>query len=243
MWTICGRRPWSDSVPDYQLLIFDWDGTLVDSIGRIVESMRRAADVCGLPQLSDEAIKGIIGLGLPEAIQTLYPQLREAAQVERFRVGYGEHYMTLESEPSALFPGVAESLESFRGQGYRLAVATGKSRRGLHKVLEGHGWLNYFDITRCADETASKPHPRMLHEIMAHCAVAPERALMVGDSAFDLLMARNAGVDSVAVGFGAQPLDSLRAHEPRLAINEFSELRAWLEGRAPVGSVEVGEYV
>ena len=230
-------------MPDYQLLIFDWDGTLVDSIGRIVESMRRAADVCGLPQLSDEAIKGIIGLGLPEAIQTLYPQLREAAQVERFRVGYGEHYMTLESEPSALFPGVAESLESFRDQGYRLAVATGKSRRGLHKVLEGHGWLDYFDITRCADETASKPHPRMLHEIMAHCAVAPERALMVGDSAFDLLMARNAGVDSVAVGFGAQPLDSLRAHEPRLAINEFSELRAWLEGRASVAIAEVGAYV
>lgn len=227
-------------MPDYQLLIFDWDGTLVDSIGRIVESMRRAADVCGLPQLSDEAIKSIIGLGLPEAIQVLYPDMSEAAQVERFRLGYGEHYMALENEPSPLFPGVAESLELFRDQGYRLAVATGKSRRGLHKVLEGRGWLNYFEVTRCADETASKPHPRMLYEIMAHCAVAPERALMIGDSAFDLLMARNAGVDSVAVGFGAQPLESLRVHEPRLAINEFAELRTWLQGCA---SVEVGEYV
>ena len=99
-------------MPDYQLLIFDWDGTLVDSIDRIVESMHRAADVCGLPQLSDEAIRGIIGLGLPEAIQTLYPDLREPALIERFREGYGEHYLSLENQPSALFPGVAESLES-----------------------------------------------------------------------------------------------------------------------------------
>ena len=230
-------------MPDYQLLIFDWDGTLVDSIGRIVESMHRAAAGCGLPLLGDEAIKGIIGLGLPEAIQTLYPELREAELIERFRLGYGEHYMSLENESSALFPGVAESLAAFREQGYQLAVATGKGRRGLHRVLEGHGWLDYFDVTRCADETASKPHPRMLHEIMAHCAVTPERALMVGDSVFDLQMASTAGVDSVAVGFGAQPLDSLRAHGPRLAINEFSELRAWLEGRATVSTVEVGEYV
>ncbi|WP_256662115.1 HAD-IIIA family hydrolase [Pseudomonas sp. F(2018)] len=234
----------SDSrLSSYQLLIFDWDGTLVDSIGRIVESMHRAADSCGLPQLSDEAVKGIIGLGLPEAIRTLYPELEEAALVERFRIGYGEHYMALESEPSALFPGVEESLQAFREQGYQLAVATGKSRRGLHRILEGRGWLEYFDVTRCADETASKPHPRMLHEILAHCAVAPKRALMVGDSIFDLQMARNAGVDSVAVGFGAQPLESLLGHGPQLAINEFPELRAWLEGRAPVRTVEVGEYV
>lgn len=230
-------------MPDYQLLIFDWDGTLVDSIGRIVESMRRAADTCGLPQRSDEAIRDIIGLGLPEAIQTLYPELREAVLVERFREGYSEHYLALENEPSALFDGVEESLEAFREQGYRLAVATGKSRRGLQRVLQGRGWLDYFDVTRCADETASKPHPRMLHEILQHCAVAPARALMVGDSVFDLQMARNAGMDSVAVGFGAQPLESLRAHGPRLAINEFSELRAWLQGRASVATVEVGEYV
>ena len=230
-------------MPDYQLLIFDWDGTLVDSIGRIVESMRRAADTCGLPQRSDEAIRGIIGLGLPEAIQTLYPELREAVLVERFREGYSEHYLALENEPSALFDGVEESLEAFREQGYRLAVATGKSRRGLQRVLQGRGWLDYFDVTRCADETASKPHPRMLHEILQHCAVAPARALMVGDSVFDLQMARNAGMDSVAVGFGAQPLESLRAHGPRLAISEFSELRAWLQGRASVATVEVGEYV
>jgi len=230
-------------VPDYRLLIFDWDGTLVDSIGRIVESMHRAAELCELPRLSDEAIKGIIGLGLPEAIRTLYPDLREEALVERFRLGYGEHYLGLENEPSALFPGVLESLESFREQGYRLAVATGKSRRGLHKVLAGRGWLDYFDVTRCADETASKPHPRMLHEIMTHCAVAPEQALMVGDSAFDLQMANNAGVDSVAVGFGAQPLQALQAYGPRLAIEHFDELHAWLGAGQGIKTDEVGEYV
>lgn len=239
----CGRGPWSVSVRDYRLLIFDWDGTLVDSIGRIVTAMRRAADLCGLPQLSDAAIKGIIGLGLPEAIRTLYPELDEHAQIERFREGYSAQYLLLEDQPSALFPGVAESLEAFRADGYRLAVATGKSRHGLQRVLQGRGWLDYFDITRCADETASKPHPLMLQEILGYFALQPQQALMVGDSAFDLQMARNAGMDSVAVGFGAQPLDSLRAYGPRLAINEFSELRTWLGARAHEQTAGVGEYV
>lgn len=228
---------------DYRLLIFDWDGTLVDSIGRIVAAMRLAAESCDLPQLEEVAIKGIIGLALPEAIRCLYPQLEEPELVERFREAYSEQYLLLEGEPSALFPGVAESLEAFRAQGYRLAVATGKSRHGLQRVLQGRGWLDYFDITRCADETASKPHPLMLQEILAHCRMAPEQALMVGDSVFDLQMASNAGIDSVAVGFGAQPLDSLRAHGPRLAINDFSELRTWLGAGVHEKTVGVGEYV
>lgn len=228
---------------DYQLLIFDWDGTLVDSIGRIVESMHLAADACELERCSDAQVKGIIGLGLPEAIGSLYPELVEPACIERFRHSYSEHYLAFEAEPSALFAGVAEALEEFREQGYRLAVATGKSRHGLQRVLQGRGWLDYFDVTRCADETASKPDPLMLHEILAHCGVAPQQALMVGDSSFDLLMARRAGIDSVAVGYGAQPLEVLREHGPALAIEQFSELRAWLERRVNVQRVEVGEYV
>ncbi|MGH8351907.1 MAG: HAD-IA family hydrolase [Pseudomonas sp.] len=228
---------------DYQLLIFDWDGTLVDSIARIVDSMRLAAAACELPWRSDAAIKGIIGLGLPEAIRTLYPELLEPARVERFRRLYAERYLALEAEPSALFPGVAEALEGFRAEGYRLAVATGKSRHGLQRVLAGRGWLDYFDITRCADETASKPDPLMLHEILAHCRVAPERALMVGDSSFDLQMAHRAGVDSVAVGYGAQPLGSLREHGPRLAIDDFAELRTWLGGRETGQLLEASDYV
>ncbi|WP_090231266.1 HAD-IA family hydrolase [Pseudomonas kuykendallii] len=219
-------------MPDYELLIFDWDGTLCDSIGRIVDSMRAAASLDGLGERSDEAIKGIIGLGLPEAIATLYPELVEVGRVEVFRQRYAERYMALDMRPSPLFPGVVECLESFRRRGLRMAVATGKSRRGLDRVLAGHGWLDYFEITRCADETASKPDPLMLNEILVHCGVPPEKALMVGDSSFDLDMARRAGIDSVAVGYGAQSLSELLAFAPKLAINEFSELRRWFDGAA-----------
>lgn len=228
---------------DYQLLIFDWDGTLVDSIGRIVEAMHRAADVACVPRCTDVAVRGIIGLELGVAIRTLYPELDEPLRIETIRRAYSEQYLALETEPSPLFEGVRESLEVFRDQGYRLAVATGKGRKGLHRVLADKGWLDYFDITRCADETASKPDPLMLHEILEHCWVQPERALMVGDSTFDLLMARNAGMGAVAVGFGAQPLSVLRECSPRLAINEFNELRAWLEGRQAQRPAEVSEHV
>lgn len=216
---------------DYDLLIFDWDGTLANSIGRIVEAMRAAAINGDMPVRDDAAIKGIIGLGLPEAIRTLYPEISPNALLD-FRQRYADSYMAMDQVASPLFDGVLESMQVFREQGYRLAVATGKARRGLDRVLSAHGWLEYFDITRAADETASKPDPLMLHEIMAHCDVAPERSLMIGDASFDLLMARNAGMDSVAVGYGAQSLDSLREYGPRLAIEHFSELRTWLDGRS-----------
>ncbi|MCL6306116.1 HAD-IA family hydrolase [Pseudomonas syringae] len=216
---------------DYDLLIFDWDGTLADSVGRIILSMRTAAIETDLEIRDDTAIKGIIGLGLPEAIRTLYPQI-SGNQLIEFRQHYADSYMAMDSVPSPLFDGVVESIQAFREDGYRLAVATGKARRGLDRVLKANGWQDYFDATRAADETASKPDPLMLNEIMAHCGVAPQRSLMIGDASFDLLMARNAGMDSVAVGYGAQPLESLRQFEPRLAIEHFSELRTWLNGRS-----------
>jgi phosphoglycolate phosphatase len=213
---------------DYKLLIFDWDGTLVDSIGRIVAAMHMAADSCGLSRCTDEAVRAIIGLALPEAVQVLYPSLRESAAVERFIRVYSESYLLLESEPSALFAGVAESLEVFRQRGFHLAVATGKSRHGLDRVLAGRDWRDYFDITRCADESASKPHPLMLEQILMHFQLPAEQALMVGDSIFDLQMAHNAGMHSVAVGYGAQSLAVLREQRPHLAIERFSQLREWL---------------
>jgi phosphoglycolate phosphatase len=217
------------SVPgSYKLLIFDWDGTLVDSIARIVEAMHRAADSCALPRRDDEAVKGIIGLALPEAVRVLYPDLRESVAVDRFTRVYSECYLLLESEPSELFAGVGESLQAFREQGYRLAVATGKSRHGLDRVLAGRGWRDYFDVTRCADESASKPHPLMLEQILRHFQLQPQQALMVGDSIFDLQMAHNAGMQSVAVGYGAQSLAVLRQQRPHLAIECFTELREWL---------------
>ncbi|ANI59048.1 HAD-IA family hydrolase [Pseudomonas sp. GR 6-02] len=216
---------------DYKLLIFDWDGTLADSIGRIVEAMHVASRRSGFPLRDDFAVKGIIGLGLPEAIRTLYPEIGDG-ELMAFRDYYAEHYIAAEAVPSPLFEGVLESMEAFRADGYHLAVATGKARRGLDRVLKAHGWEDYFDVTRAADETASKPHPLMLEQILAHCEVRPEQALMVGDSSFDLQMARNAGMDSVAVSYGAQSIEALRQFEPRLSIDRFSELRAWLSQRA-----------
>ncbi|WP_214509715.1 HAD-IA family hydrolase [Pseudomonas brassicacearum] len=217
--------------PDYKLLIFDWDGTLANSIGRIVEAMHVASDRMAFARCDDLAVKGIIGLGLPEAIRSLYPEIDDNELVV-FRQHYADHYIALDAEPSPLFDGVAGTLEVLRAEGYHLAVATGKARRGLDRVLKSHGWEDYFDITRAADETASKPHPLMLEQILAHCNVRPEQGLMVGDSSFDLQMAHNAGMGSVAVSYGAQAIEALRAFEPRLAIDHFPELHAWLSQRA-----------
>ncbi|ATP51403.1 MULTISPECIES: HAD family hydrolase [unclassified Pseudomonas] len=211
----------------YELLIFDWDGTLADSIGRIVEAMNAAAERAGEAPSHEEAVKGIIGLALGEAIHTLYPHLTPAA-LERFRQHYADIYMALDQQPSPLFEGVVESLDAFRAEGYRLAVATGKARRGLDRVLKANGWEQFFDITRAADETRGKPHPLMLEEILGHCGVEPGRALMVGDSAFDLQMASNAGMHSVAVGYGAMSLQALAEFGPQLCIDHFSQLREWL---------------
>ncbi|WP_460150879.1 HAD-IA family hydrolase [Pseudomonas sp. S3_A03] len=212
---------------DYKLLIFDWDGTLANSIGRIVESIHVASTRSGFALCSDLAVKGIIGLGLPEAIRTLYPEITDPELIT-FREHYADHYIALEAEPSPLFEGVVQSLDTFRAEGYYLAVATGKARRGLDRVLRAHGWEDYFDITRAADETASKPHPLMLEQILAHCGVSARQALMVGDASFDLMMARNAGMDSVAVSYGAQSAEALQPYEPRVMIDHFSQLQAWL---------------
>lgn len=230
-------------MPDYKLLIFDWDGTLVDSIARIVTAMHQAADLCGVPRRCDEAVKGIIGLALPQAITTLYPELGEAAHVERFHGHYSACYVAMDQTPSRFFPGVEQSLARFRERGYQLAVATGKSRRGLQRILDTLGWQDYFDITRCADETASKPDPLMLQEILQHCGVTAEQALMVGDSSFDLLMAQRAGMDSVAVGYGAQTLEALSLYQPKLSIDHFMQLSTWLSSRVAETRTEEIEHV
>lgn len=219
---------------DYDLLIFDWDGTLADSISRIVEAMHGASQRAGYPLCADDAVKGIIGLALPEAISVLYPHLAHD-EVMTFRQYYADIYMALDEQPSPLFPGVVEALEAFRAEGYRLAVATGKARRGLDRVLVANGWEQFFDITRAADETRGKPDPLMLEEILTHCQIPATRALMIGDSSFDLLMARNAGMHSVAVGYGAMSLEALSVYQPQVSIDHFSQLQAWLaRATAPV---------
>ena len=216
---------------EYKLLIFDWDGTLADSIGRIVTAMQGAAQRAGRPVRDAQAVKGIIGLGLPEAILTLYPDM-PPEQVIAFRQHYADIYIAMDAEPSPLFAGVRESLEAFRAQGYRLAVATGKARRGLDRVLKAHGWEDFFDITRAADETASKPDPLMLNQILAHCDVCPQQALMVGDASFDLLMARNAGCASVGVAYGAHDAAGFADCAPLYVAQDVADFQQWLHANA-----------
>ena len=207
----------------YQLVIFDWDGTVMDSTGRIIACMHKAgADLC-LPVLEDDAVREIIGLGLPEALRTLYPGIGDR-DLERMRERYAVHFVAAEASPSRLYPGARETLATLRAAGLRLAVATGKSRKGLDRVWASSGLGDSFDASRCADETHSKPHPAMVTELLTELGVAPERALVVGDTSFDLQMARDAGVDRVAVSYGAHPVDRLMNFHPLAVIDALPQL-------------------
>ncbi|HAB10026.1 MAG TPA: HAD family hydrolase [Alcanivorax sp.] len=207
----------------YQLVIFDWDGTVMDSTGRIIACMHQAgADLC-LPVLEDDAVREIIGLGLPEALRTLYPGIGDR-DLERMRERYAVHFVAAEASPSRLYPGARETLATLRAAGLRLAVATGKSRKGLDRVWASSGLGDSFDASRCADETHSKPHPAMVTELLTELGVAPERALVVGDTSFDLQMARDAGVDRVAVSYGAHPVDRLMNFHPLAVIDALPQL-------------------
>jgi phosphoglycolate phosphatase len=212
----------------YSLLIFDWDGTVIDSTARIVSSMQSAARDLDLRHLQDHEAREIIGLGLPEAIQALYPGIDNELLVP-MRERYVYHYMEGDSTPTSLFPGVQKTLESLHKKGYRLAVATGKSRHGLDRVLEdtGLGWL--FEVTRCADETTSKPHPHMLEEILAQSGVSVDSAVMIGDTEFDLKMGVQAGMATIAVSYGAHHIDRLKQYNPVLEMHAFQDLEAWLD--------------
>jgi phosphoglycolate phosphatase len=212
----------------FDLLVFDWDGTLMDSAARIVASLRASiADLNWEPRES-AALKNIIGLGLQEAIRALYPQVDAngyAGFVERYRY----HFLVANTTPSELFPGAADTVRDLDRRGYLLAVATGKGRQGLNRVLEETGLRGVFRATRCADETASKPHPQMLRELMAELDASPARTLMIGDTEYDLEMARNAGTASLAVRYGVHEPERLARHGPVHQIDDISELISWLD--------------
>ncbi|MET0380016.1 MAG: HAD-IA family hydrolase [Spongiibacteraceae bacterium] len=208
------------------LFIFDWDGTLLDSAARIVAVMQQAGDDCGLPSLTQASIKNIIGLGLPEALRALHPEAPDD-QLLALQAAYSRRFVESEDVPCSLFPGVLTTLEKLRADGNRLAVATGKSRRGLVRVLAGLGLSDYFDATRCADETRSKPHPQMLHELLVELAVPAECAVMVGDTEYDMEMAVSAGMRRVAVDYGAHAVERLLRYEPGLVLSDFPQLLSW----------------
>ncbi|MFM7783726.1 MAG: HAD family hydrolase [Gammaproteobacteria bacterium] len=205
------------------LYVFDWDGTLIDSVPRIVHCLKRAAETLQFRILSDEAYGDVIGLGLPQAIARLYPGL-DADWAEAYRQQYAEAFVSADGEPSAFFPGALETLDALRSRGHRLAVATGKSRRGLDRVLQRHGLAGFFDATRCADETASKPDPTMLHQIFAELDVPAAQSLMVGDTEYDLDMAARAGVRSVGVSYGVHSRERLARHAPLRIIDALPQL-------------------
>lgn len=205
------------------LLVFDWDGTLIDSTAKIVRCMQRAAQQVGVEVLPSAAICQIIGLGLPEAIAELYPA-QHADTREAVRQQYVHQFIAVDQTPSPFFPDVEETLHRLRDAGFELAVATGKSRRGLDRVLQQLDMQHFFHATRCADETRSKPHPQMLHELLDQFGRPATEALMVGDTHFDMAMAREAGMARVAVSYGAHHRDQLLPYEPLACLDRFSEL-------------------
>lgn len=214
----------------YELIVFDWDGTLMDSAGLIVRAVQAAATDLGLVEPPEHRVRHIIGLGLGEALRHALPDLDEDRYdelVERYR----HHYLARDHE-LLLFEGVTAIIEQLAGRGHRLAVATGKSRRGLDRALATSGLGAFFHATRCADECRSKPHPEMLEQLMGVFSVSPEQTLMIGDTTHDLLMASNAGADAVAVSYGAHPLEDLQGVQHRFCAHSTEELASWLQANA-----------
>lgn len=209
------------------LFIFDWDGTLIDSKAKITHAMQLAAGDMGWEPLADSLIHNIIGLGLPEAIHRLYPDVTDSARA-RLRDFYAANFIRLDEEKSSdFFPLVTETLATLRDQGHSLAIATGKSRKGLDRILRDLGMSDYFDATRCADETASKPHPLMLEELLAHFAVHAQDSVMVGDTEYDMEMAMTINMPRIAVSYGAHHIDRLHQYQPELCMDQFNELLGW----------------
>jgi phosphoglycolate phosphatase len=209
----------------YRLLVFDWDGTIIDSASTIAECIRLAAADLGLDVPTKEQASHVIGLGLHDALRYAVPQLRPE-QMSEFVARYRYHFLMRE-DSMGLFDGMRNLIEGM-SKVRTLAIATGKSRRGLDRALDSTGLKPYFQSSRCADETNPKPHPAMLLELLNEFDVAPNAALMIGDTSHDLEMARAAGVDGLAVTYGAHPENSLRACSPRACVSTVAELGTWL---------------
>lgn len=216
--------------PRYELIVFDWDGTLIDSAATIVACIQTASREMGLPVPDERTASHVIGLGLHDSLRLAVPALERGRYAE-FAAHYRKHFLARE-DSMALFVGAEELLRRLLVRGHRLAVATGKSRRGLDRALAASGLGELFASSRCADQTNPKPHPAMLIELMRELDVDAAHTLMIGDTSHDLEMARSAGTDAVAVTYGAHPAAALRALAPRACVASVAELAAWLEAHA-----------
>jgi phosphoglycolate phosphatase len=210
----------------FDLIVFDWDGTLFDSTGLIVKCIQGACRDLGLPVPDDGRAAYVIGLGLHDALQHVVPGLPQERYPELGR-RYRHHYLARQHE-LVLFPGTVELLQALKARNHWLAVATGKSRAGLDDALAHASLAGMFDATRTADETASKPDPLMLNQLMREFGVEPERTLMIGDTTHDLMLAANAGTASLAVSYGAHEPASFAAHGPLAVLHSTRELHDWL---------------
>lgn len=209
----------------YRLIVFDWDGTLVDSHSAIAECMQEASRELGLEIPERERATHVIGLGLHDALRIVAPDL-PAQRYPEFIDAYRRNFLARE-DTMRPFPGMTELLDTLLRDSV-LAIATGKSRRGLDRALKATGLAGRFQASRCADETQPKPHPAMLLELMAELNFSRQEALMVGDTSHDVRMAAAAGVDAVAVSYGAHPRDGLLACGPLGCVASVEELRQWL---------------
>lgn len=214
---------------DYKLVIFDWDGTLMDSIDRIVSSMQSAARTVGLASPIDHDVKQIIGLNLTTALKVLFPNIT-AEQIAAMLVQYKYEYSEGDNTPTPLFVNATNLLTQLKQHNKLLAVATGKGREGLNRVLKVSETGDFFNTTRCAGEMPSKPDPKMLHSILEELKIAPHEAIMIGDTSHDLKMAQNAKVDSIGVTFGVHDRQELNRYQPKAVVDSLAELHQLLLG-------------
>lgn len=215
----------------FTLLIFDWDGTLVDSEAQIVGAMQAAIIDLNLPPRADKEIGTLIGLGLTDVLIRLYPELDQAMLMKLYD-GYRTRFMAQGIQDAPLFPGTDDALRKLHADGYRLAIATGKSRRGLDRSLELHtGVRDLISFSRTADETASKPNPLMLRELLAETGFSAEQALMIGDTEYDMAMAKSIGMTGAGVTCGVHDPERLLKTGATAVIETVRELPGWLQGK------------
>ncbi len=214
----------------FDLLVFDWDGTLADSTRAIVDAVNHASVDMALAPPTEEATRSIIGLELRQALRVLFANVGEQV-IEQLAARYHYHYSRFQDN-IPLFDGALEAVQQLAADGFMLAVASGKGRRGLRHAISSAGMDSIILAERSADDCFSKPHPQMLHELMDELGTVPQRTVMIGDTVFDLQMAQNAGTASLGVTYGAQPRENLLPHAPLATFDSFAKLHAWLSENA-----------
>lgn len=212
----------------YSLVIFDWDGTLMDSTARIISCMQQTAKIVGLPIPTPALVKSIIGLSMDAVIDQVFPGSEEKQRQELTGI-YRQHYIDLDTTPSPLFEGSLAILNWLKEKEYIIAVATGKARVGLNRALSSVDMLDFFEYSICADEAMSKPHPEMVNRLLADTAITAEKTIVIGDSVHDIKMANNAGVDGIGVTTGANTFEELLVHSPLKIYQEVHHIQEMFE--------------